>query len=236
MSVDAGRWDQTGEGVQEFEGREGKEGATVGGGAGRPVEDLADAGVIGPPFRLPPDAQPVEGEHRPGAVAKESLAAGAVGAVDARRRRDWRSVAGRAARGRLRSAQRPDENLTPSRPGLAITVRSGQSDVVPGARALIRVEAYRQRTAAAQAGDPAWASPSGEPPAGPSVSGEPSPEWQSRPRELRPKSEPLGHKGLRPGRQRSCRLIARSAARWSGRGRRHVGSETVTVRTRCAAA
>ena len=79
VAVDAGWGDQTGEGVQKLEGREGEEGAAVGGGTGRSVEDPTDAGVIGPPCRLRLDAQAFEGKRGSGAVAEEALAAGALG-------------------------------------------------------------------------------------------------------------------------------------------------------------
>lgn len=82
VPVDAGRWNQSGERFEEFEGREGEEGAAVGRGTGRPVDHPTDAGVIGPGSRIPLDAQAVEGEGGPGAVAQEPLPPGAVGAMD----------------------------------------------------------------------------------------------------------------------------------------------------------
>jgi hypothetical protein len=102
VAVDPGRRDQAREGFEKFERREGEESAAVGGGAGGLVEDPADAHGVGRPqrgaaagrsgvagsgwpaagSRFALDAQAVEGEGGPGAVADEPLAAGAVGAVD----------------------------------------------------------------------------------------------------------------------------------------------------------
>ncbi|MEJ2582741.1 MAG: hypothetical protein P8127_14065 [Acidobacteriota bacterium] len=75
VAVDPGRRDQPREGLEELEGREGEEGAAVGGGTGRLVDHPPDAGiVVGPPSGVALDPQPVEGEGRSGAVAEEPLA------------------------------------------------------------------------------------------------------------------------------------------------------------------
>jgi len=98
VAVDPGWGDQAGEGVEKLEGREGEEGAAVGGGAGRAIVHPTDVGEHGasrrgsgsgsvgfvgsgwlvPGSRLALDTQTVEGEGGPGAVADEPLAAGAV--------------------------------------------------------------------------------------------------------------------------------------------------------------
>ncbi len=103
VAVDPGWRDQAGEGVEKLEGREGEEGAAIRGGPRGLVQDPADADGLGralggtgsgPPISVPRsgwavpssrfvlDAEAVEGEGRPGAVAEESLPAGAVRAVD----------------------------------------------------------------------------------------------------------------------------------------------------------
>ena len=69
VSVDARRRDQAREGVQEFERREGEEGAAVRGGTGRLVDYPTDPGVVGPASGVALDPQAVEGEGRPGTVA-----------------------------------------------------------------------------------------------------------------------------------------------------------------------
>ena len=85
VAVDAGRRDETADGGEKFEGREGEDGATVGRGPRRVVEDLADGGpaLTGGGGRMVLDAQALEGEGRPGAVSEQPLSAGGVGAMDA---------------------------------------------------------------------------------------------------------------------------------------------------------
>jgi hypothetical protein len=78
--MDAGRRDEAAEGRKKFQGGEDKDGATIGGGPRRVVEDLADGGHCGGPGGRVPlgvalDAKALEREGRPGAVSEQPLPA-----------------------------------------------------------------------------------------------------------------------------------------------------------------
>jgi len=87
VAMDAGRRDEAAEGRKKFQGGEDEDGATIGGGPRRVVEDLADGGHCGGPGGRVPlsvaldakgvalDAKALEGEGRPGAVSEQPLLA-----------------------------------------------------------------------------------------------------------------------------------------------------------------
>jgi hypothetical protein len=89
LAVDAGRRDEAGEGVEKFEGREREDGAPIGGGPGQAVDHTANVTVTVGGVAVVGrrggglDGEAFEGEGRAGAVAQQSLAAGAVAALDA---------------------------------------------------------------------------------------------------------------------------------------------------------